>query len=110
MFKIGNKAGKIVEVTGEDNEGEAGDGVGGGSGSGFGGDKNNESDGYGYGGADDMWVEVVVVMAETRPKEVGLVKMEMEMGLFENLVVSALGFSDISVWFLVSRIRTFLLE
>ena len=42
--------------------------------------------------------------------EVGLVKMEVEMGLFKNLVVFALGFSDISAWFLVSRIRRFLLE
>ena len=42
--------------------------------------------------------------------EVGLMKMEVEMGLFKNLVVFALGFSDISVWFLVSRIRRFLLE
>ena len=42
--------------------------------------------------------------------EVVLVKMEVEMGLFKNLVVSALGFSDISDWFLVFRIRRFLLE
>ena len=42
--------------------------------------------------------------------EMGLVKMDVEMGLFKNLVVFALGFSDISVWFLVSRIRRFLLE
>ena len=96
MFKIGNKAGKIVEVIGE-----VGDGTSGGSGSGFGGDKNNESDGYGYGGADDMWVEVVVVMAETRPKEVGLVKMEMEIRLLEKLVLFILEFSDISAGILV---------
>ena len=40
----------------------------------------------------------------------GLVKMEVEMGLFKNLVVCALEFSDISAWFLVSRIRRFLSE
>jgi len=54
--------------------------------------------------------EVVVVEVGLVKMEVGFVKMEMEMGLFKNLVVFALGFSDISVWFLVSRIRRFLLE
>ena len=42
--------------------------------------------------------------------EVVLVKMEVEIGLFKNLMVSVLGFSDISDWFLVFRIRRFLLE
>ena len=64
-------------------------------------------------------IEVVVVMKEATTEvvavelvkmEVGLVKMEVEMGLFKNLVIFALGFSDISAWFLVSRIRKFLLE
>ena len=59
-------------------------------------------------------IEVVVVMKEATTEvvavEVGLVKMKVEMGLFKNLVVFALGFSGISVWFLVSRIRRFLLE
>ena len=69
-------------------------------------------------------IELVVVMEEATTEvvavadvevglvkmEVGLVKMEVEMGLFKNLVVFALGFSDISAWFLVSRIRRFLLE
>ena len=69
-------------------------------------------------------IEVVVVMEEVTTElvavadvevglvkmEMGLVKMDVEMGLFKNLVVFALGFSDISVWFLVSRIKRFLLE
>lgn len=69
-------------------------------------------------------IEVVVVMEEVTTEvvavadmevglvkmEVGLVKMEVEMGLFKNLVAFALGFSDISAWFLVSRTRRFLLE
>ena len=66
-------------------------------------------------------IEVVVVMKEATTEvvpvevglvkmEVGLVKMEVEMGFFKNLVVFVLGFSDISAWFLVSRIRRFLLE
>ena len=62
-------------------------------------------------------VEVVVVMEEVTTEvvavavvEVGLVKMEVEMGLFKNLVLFALRFSYISAWFLVSRIRRFLLE
>ena len=69
-------------------------------------------------------IEVVVVMEEVTTEvvamadvemglvkmEVGLVKIEVEMWLFKNLVVSALGFSDISDWFLVFRIRRFLLE
>ena len=64
-------------------------------------------------------IEVVVFMKEATTEvvavelvkmEVGLVKMEVEVGLFKNLVVCALGFGDISAWFLVSRIRRFLLE
>ena len=51
---------------------------------------------------EEAMTEVVAVV----DVEVGLVKKEVEMGLFKNLVVFGLGFSDIPARVLVSRIRT----